>query len=156
MDHYITYTYNGVSKYIEDKPIGYIIIIFVFYHDFYDNKLVNSDKKYIKKNEIKYFQLNIQKYDIMKIFITNFQVHSIMERFYSKYKYRHSDRTTKKLPNLQDIIFIQAYTNLCIYSNQSNLQKENIIIKFKLINNDLVDEIISLNILYDDYKDLIK
>jgi hypothetical protein len=93
----------------------------------------------------------------MKIFISNYQINSIIERFYSKYKYRQCGRTrsTKNIPYIQDIIFIQAYTYPCIYSNQSNLQKENIIIKFKIDNNDLVDEIISLNILYDDYKDLI-
>ena len=90
----------------------------------------------------------------MDIFISNYQIYSIIERFYSKYKSKKYQRKTT-LPNIQDIIFIQAYINSCIYSNEINLQKENIIIKFKLINNDLVDEIISLNILYDDYKDLI-
>lgn len=90
------------------------------------------------------------------VFINKYQIYSIIERFYSKYKYRVSGRTkTKNLPNMNDILFVEAYTNSCVYSNQSNLQKENIIIKFKLTDNDLVNEIISLNILYDDYKDLI-
>jgi hypothetical protein len=56
---------------------------------------------------------------------------------------------------MDDIIFIEAYTNTCIYTNQTIFKKENIIIKYKINNNNLLDEIISLNILYDEYKDLI-
>jgi hypothetical protein len=92
----------------------------------------------------------------MKIFISNYQIYTILQRFNSKYKFKNSEKKTKKfLPQLDDIIFIEAYTNTCIYTNQTILKKENIIIKFKINNNDLLDEIISLNILFDEYKDLI-
>jgi len=91
----------------------------------------------------------------MNLFMTHSQIYSIIQRFDSKYKYRKSNRIRETIVNIQNIIFIEAYIIPCIYSNQCNLQKENIIIKFKIKKNESIDEIVSLNILYDDYKDLL-
>lgn len=90
----------------------------------------------------------------MNLFMTHSQIYSIIQRFDSKYKYRKSNRTKETKLKSQDIIFVEAYINSCIYSNQSNLQKENIIIKFKIKNME-ENAVFSLNVLYDEYKDLL-
>lgn len=99
-----------------------------------------------------------------KLFLTHSQMCSIVERFYSKHKYRKNAENKKKsVPNMLEILFIQAYTKSCIYSNQTNIPKENVVIKYKIINNEIINneiknefknEIISLNLLLEDYQDL--
>ena len=105
-------------------------------------------------NNFKYFY---SKENMNLLFISNKQMYSIMERFHSKYISRRNKGkpNPNTLPSSQDDIkFIQAYINPCIYSNNENKKRENLIIKFKY--EKISQDIISLNILLEDYKDLIK
>lgn len=88
------------------------------------------------------------------LFINNKQMYCIMERFHSKYisvKNKGKPNPNKLPSNQEEIHFIEAYIHPCIYSNNSNEKRENLIIKFRFTEED----IISLNILLEDYKDLL-
>lgn len=78
----------------------------------------------------------------------------IMERFHSKYisvKHKGKPNPNKLPSNQEEIHLIEAYVVPCIYSNNKNNKKrENLIIKFRF-----EQDIISLNILLEDYKDLL-
>jgi len=87
------------------------------------------------------------------LFISNKQMYSIMERFHSKYISRRNKGkpNPNTLPSSQDDIqIVQAYIVPCIYSNNENQKRENLFIKFIF-----KKETISLNILLEDYKDLL-
>jgi len=91
----------------------------------------------------------------MEIKTTNIEVYDIIKRFYSKYKLRRNPGNPN--PNIlskyiQDIYLIKLYKRVCTYSNNENIYKENLVIKYKYKNK---DEIISLNLPWDDYKDLL-
>lgn len=76
---------------------------------------------------------------------------SIINRFYSKFKLRKSDNPNPHkfiLDNLNKITILKIYYKKCVYSNEVNIIKDNIVIIFK------INEIISLNLLFDDYKDI--
>lgn len=91
----------------------------------------------------------------MEIKTNNKEVYSIIQRFYSRYKLRrNADRSNpNKLSNfIQDICLIQVYKRVCTYSNNENSYKENLVIKYKYKN---VNEIICLNIPWEEYKDLL-
>ena len=83
------------------------------------------------------------------------QVYSILKRFNKKFKLKRKPHfpNPNKLPNSKDEIYlVKVYKIVCIYSNEKNTRKENLIIKYKL--ND-TSETICLNLLYEEYKDLL-
>ena len=91
----------------------------------------------------------------MEIKSTNTEVYYIIQRFYNRYKLIRNPSYPN--PNIlsnhiQDITLIKMYKRSCIYSNKENCYKENLVIKYKYKN---ANEIISLNILWDNYKDLL-
>jgi len=91
----------------------------------------------------------------MEIKSTNTEVYYIIKRFYNNYKLRRNPGHPN--PNIlsnhiQDITLIKMYKRGCIYSNEENSHKENLVIKYKYKD---VNEIISLNIPWDNYKDLL-
>ena len=91
----------------------------------------------------------------MEINTNNNEVYSIINRFYSRYKlWRNPGHPNpNKLSNfIQDIYLIKVYKRVCTYSNNENSYKENLVVKYKYKN---IDEIISLNIPWEEYKDLL-
>ena len=82
-------------------------------------------------------------------------VYSILKRFNQKFKLIRNPHcpNPNKLPKSTDEIqLVQIYKFLCIYSNEKNIKKENLIIKYKMNSR---SEIISLNLPYEEYKDLL-
>jgi hypothetical protein len=83
------------------------------------------------------------------------KVYKILERFYIKFKRR---RTFKPNPNgsppcIDEIKIIKIYKRSCKYVNETeNKMRENLVIKLQL-NSNL--EYYNLNVLYEDYKDLL-
>lgn len=91
----------------------------------------------------------------MELKSTNIEVYDVIKKFYSKYKLRRNPGYPNPnilSKNIQDISLIKIYKRVCIYSNNENMYKENLVIKYKYKNK---DEIISLNLPWDDYKDLL-
>lgn len=89
----------------------------------------------------------------MEIKLDKENLKSIIRRFHYKFKLRRNPdfpNPNKIIHQLEDINLIKAYIGPCIYSNDKNIKKENLIIKYKL-NEDLI----SLNIILDEYKDLL-
>tara|TARA_B110000971_G_C19903702_1_gene451221 strand:- start:381 stop:656 length:276 start_codon:yes stop_codon:yes gene_type:complete len=91
----------------------------------------------------------------MEIDLNNQQICCIIERVYQKFKPRIIPHIPtipkhKKIISPTDIILIKAYILPCIYSNGINTQKENLVIKYSYNK-----EIINLNILLANYKDLL-
>jgi len=87
------------------------------------------------------------------LFINNKQMYSIIERFHSKYKSAKNKGkpNPNKLPsNQEEIHLIEACIVPCIYSNNENQKRENLIIKFRY-----EKDIVSLNILLEEYNDLL-
>ena len=86
--------------------------------------------------------------------LTNKQIYSILKRFYTKYvssKKNIGKTNPNKLPsNQEDIQIMEVCIFPCIYSNNENQKKENLIIKFRY-----KEDTISLNILLEHYKDLL-
>jgi len=83
------------------------------------------------------------------------QVYSILSRFHDKFKLirNPSSPNPNELPTSTDEIdLVQVYKILCVYSNEKNIRKENLIIKYKMNSR---SEIISLNLPYEEYKDLL-
>ena len=92
---------------------------------------------------------------MMEIKTTHTEVYNIIKRFYNRYKLRRNPSNPN--PNIfsnhiHDITLIKIYKRSCIYSNAENSYKENLVIKYKYKN---ANEIISLNIPWDNYKDLL-
>jgi hypothetical protein len=78
-----------------------------------------------------------------------------MVRFHSKYisvKNKGKPNPNKLPSNQEEIHLIEAYIVPCIYSNSENKKRENLIIKFRFKED---EDIVSLNILLEDYKDLL-
>ena len=87
------------------------------------------------------------------LFINKNQMYCIIERFYSKYisvKHKGKPNPNKLPSNQEEIHLIESYVVPCIYSNSENKKRENLIIKFRF-----EQDIISLNILLEEYKDLL-
>lgn len=91
----------------------------------------------------------------MEIKSNNKEMYSILQRFHTKYKLRRhpGHLNPNKLSNyLDDFYIIKIYKRVCTYSNSENRYKDNLVIKYKYKN---IDEVISLNIPWEDYKDLL-
>lgn len=91
----------------------------------------------------------------MELKSSNREIYFIIKRFYTKYKLRRNPGNPNPnilSKNIQDISLIKIYKRVCTYSNNENMYKENLVIKYKYKNK---DEIISLNLPWDDYKDLL-
>jgi hypothetical protein len=91
----------------------------------------------------------------MELESSNNEVYYIIKRFNSKYKLRRNPDFPN--PNIlsnyiEDISLIKIYKRFCTYSNNENMYKENLVIKYKYKNK---NEIITLNIPFDEYKDLL-
>jgi len=85
------------------------------------------------------------------------QLHLAIHRFYSNFKLRRCNSPNPNLfilNNLSKIKIIKIYCKKCIYSKDSNQIKDNIVIVFKL--SVFKRENINLNLLFEDYKDIIK
>jgi hypothetical protein len=80
------------------------------------------------------------------------KVYSAINRFYTKFKLRRSNNPNPHkliLDNLNKISILKIYYKKCVYSNDKNIIKDNIVIIFKL------NEVYCLNLLFDDYKDIL-
>lgn len=91
---------------------------------------------------------------IMELKLDKHHLYSIIQRFNFKFKLQRNPELpnpNKFLYQIEDINLIKAYIVLCTYSNNENIKKENLIIKYKVNN----EEQISLNVLLDKYKDLL-
>jgi hypothetical protein len=101
--------------------------------------------------KFKYFLKNNKMKSFSGLNLSNEQIYSILKRFHTKYVLTKRDANPNKLPdNQEEIHFIQAYICPCIYSNIENQIRENLFIKFIF-----KQDTISLNILLEDYKDLL-
>ena len=92
----------------------------------------------------------------MNVKLNNNQTYLIIKRFNSKFKVRKKDKPNPKLVlfTLNDIFLLKAYKFICNYTNDNhNEKKENLVIKY-LFKNETVP--ISLNLLLDEYNDIIK
>jgi len=94
--------------------------------------------------------------------LTNHQLHEILKRFYDKFYLRRKgyDKNKinpNKLPNIHNLNFISAYKKYCSYTGKKEYiyKKHHIIIKYKLLNL-LENGSFCLNILYEDYMDLLE
>lgn len=80
---------------------------------------------------------------------------NILERFNKKFKRRRKfvpNPNGKCLPNIDTIKNVNIYKRTCKYVNEnSNETKANLVIKIQYSTN----EYYILNVLYDDYKDLL-
>lgn len=87
--------------------------------------------------------------------LDNTKVSNIIERFHQKFKRRRkfvSNPNSKSLPNIDTIKNIKIYKRTCKYVNEnSNEIKANLVIKIQYF----TKEYYILNVLYDDYKDLL-
>ena len=87
--------------------------------------------------------------------LDNIKVSKILERFNTKFKRRRKfipNPNSKCLPNLDTIKNIKIYKRTCKYVNEtSNEIKSNLVIKIQYS----ITEYYILNVLYDDYKDLL-
>lgn len=88
----------------------------------------------------------------MEINLNNNQFYLILQRFNTKFKLRKKISPNPNIYLEKQVILKKAYKIYCIYSDDKNKSKENLVIKYK---NNLKDEIYSLNILLEDYKDII-
>jgi len=88
----------------------------------------------------------------MEISLDENQFYSILKRFRSKLKYKNGEQIYKenKISSKEDISLLETYKISCIYSNENNEKRENLVLKY-ICNN----EVIILNILLEEYKDLI-
>jgi len=89
----------------------------------------------------------------MKLSLNKYQLCCIIKRFRSKLKYRNGlpMYEQNKISNKEDISLLEAYKIQCVYSNSTNVKRENLVLKYTCNN-----EVILLNILLDEYKDLIQ
>jgi hypothetical protein len=88
------------------------------------------------------------------------QVINILKRYYSKFTYKLTANRVKDQFkfNVNNIIYINSYIIKCVYVNEKlekyEREKSHLVLKY-CIDNDNYTSIISLNILLDDYIDLI-
>jgi hypothetical protein len=82
---------------------------------------------------------------------------NIIKRYHSRFSYKLCPGRRKEIFYLKanDLIYICSYIKECKYANELEKidNKLHLIIKYKLINDNTM---ISLNILLENYKDLIK
>jgi hypothetical protein len=95
----------------------------------------------------------------MELNLNNNKVYSAIHRFYSNFKLRRKSKSNSNpnqyiLNNINKIIIVKIYYKKCVYSNNINIIKDNIVIKFKL--NKFNKEVISLNLLLENYNDLFE
>lgn len=87
--------------------------------------------------------------------LDNTKVSNILERFHTRFKRRRkfvSNPNGKSIPNIDTIKNIKIYKRTCKYVNEnSNETKSNLVIKIQYS----TKEYYILNVLYDDYKDLL-
>ena len=92
----------------------------------------------------------------MDLTLNNKQIHSIIQRFNSKFKLRiKKDNPNPKheLFTLNDIYIIKTYKFPCTYSNHNyNKKREHLVIKYFYKNE---RDLTSLNLLLDEYNDII-
>ena len=85
------------------------------------------------------------------------KIYKILERFYIKYKKRRKfepNPNGKHPPSLDSIQSAQLYKRTCVYSRENkNETKEHLVIKIKRYPQN--SDYYILNVLYDDYKDLL-
>jgi hypothetical protein len=93
----------------------------------------------------------------MELNLNNNQVYSAIHRFYSNFKLRRNRNDSNPnqciLDNINNIIIVKIYCKKCLYSNDINIIKDNIVIIFKL--NECKKEVIRLNLLLENYKDIL-
>ena len=93
-----------------------------------------------------------------KIYLHENQIINIIKRFHNKFSYRNKSNKIKKIFYLEenDIEYITAYKKECKYCKKLEeiITKCHIVIKYKILH-DVDQSIVSLNILLDDYKDLM-
>ena len=94
--------------------------------------------------------------------MTNYQLFEILKRFYSKFYQRKKGNdknriNPNKLPNIDNLRFVKAYKRFCSYTGKKEYiyKKYHIFIKYQLLNT-IDSGNFCLNILYDDYSDLIE
>ena len=93
----------------------------------------------------------------MELNVIRNQVYTAIHIFYTKFKLRRSSDPNPNqfiADNINQIKILKIYYKKCIYSKDINQIKDNIVILFKL--NEFKKEVISLNLLFDDYKDIFK
>lgn len=77
----------------------------------------------------------------------------MIERYYGEkfiYRFKYNDNQNKFIPKKEEIQIQNVYLRNTIFSNENeNIVKRMIIMKYKY-----KDEIITLNVNYDDYSDL--
>jgi len=91
----------------------------------------------------------------MQISTTNKNIFYILKRFHSSFQLRRNpgNKNPNVLSNnINDINIIRVYKRNCIYTNDQQDLKENLVIKYQYKNN---PEIISLNIPLYKYQDLL-
>ena len=85
------------------------------------------------------------------------KIYQILERFYIRYKKRRKfepNPNGKIPPPIDSIQNIQIYKRTCVYSRENkNEVKEHLVIKIKKYPKPF--DYYILNVLYDDYKDLL-
>ena len=94
----------------------------------------------------------------MELNLNNNQVYSAIHHFYSNFKLRRKGKNDSNpnqyiLDNINKIIIVKIYCKKCVYSNDINEIKDNIVIIFKL--NEYKKEVIRLNLLLENYKDIL-
>lgn len=84
------------------------------------------------------------------------KVYQILERFYTRFKRRRvfkENPNGKTPPNINTMKNVQIYKRTCKYINENNIEvKPNLVIKIQYYEK---EEYYILNVLYDDYKDLL-
>jgi hypothetical protein len=87
--------------------------------------------------------------------LDNTKISKIFERFHQRFKRRRkflSNPNGKSLPNIDTIKNIKIYKRTCKYVNENSSEtKANLVIKIQYS----TKEYYILNVLYDDYKDLL-
>ena len=90
-------------------------------------------------------------------FIDKTKIYKILERFYIRYKKRRKfepNPNGETPPPIHSIQNIQIYKRTCVYSRENkNEVKEHLVIKIKRYPKS--SDYYILNVLYDDYKDLL-
>lgn len=95
--------------------------------------------------------------ELNKLNVIKNKVYLAIHRFYSNFKLRRSNDPNPNqiiADNINQIEILKIYYKKCIYSNDKNEMKDNIIIKFKL--NEFKKESFYLNLLFEDYKDIFE
>ena len=93
----------------------------------------------------------------MELNLNDNRIYDAIHRFYSNFTKRLSDGPNPNqiiIDNLKHIKILKIYCKKCIYSNDNNIIKDNIVIVYLFDN--LYKEVIHLNLLLEDYKDIFK